>query len=148
MAARVFRVTLFLELLLDMGVISAQERARDQSAPVAERTQDLRQRLRERTSLAHARLEQTLAAAGQFDTREGYARYLTRWRVLQAGAEQALSAARAASVIPDWPQRRRRWLIDEDLRWLGCRVIDGPGERLSVEGAADIFGIAYVLEGS
>jgi heme oxygenase len=77
----------------------------------------------------------------------GYAGFLRAQADAFLPVERALDAARAETVLPDWPSRRRGALLIADLAALGEAGPD-EGEALPLDDAAAILGAAYVLEGS
>ncbi len=106
-----------------------------------------RKALRAATAGAHARVD---AAFGGFDLtdRAGYAAFLHAHADALAPLEDALDAAGAERLFPDWPQRRRAPLLRTDLATLGSDAtpLAAPLPALSGDGA--IAGTLYVLEGS
>ena len=69
-----------------------------------------------------------------------HARAIVAW-------EEVLEAAGIEALLPDWPERRRRTLLAEDLQQLGLPM---PASLTCapVTGASALWGAAYVLEGS
>ncbi|MDO9713311.1 biliverdin-producing heme oxygenase [Paracraurococcus lichenis] len=115
-----------------------------------------RDRLRRATSAQHAALEARLEAGGCFDSLDGYARYLGAMAPLYAALEDALHAAGAGRLLPDWPRRRKAGLVRADLRALGARapaiarVASGAeaGAMAALWHAGVVFAALYVLEGA
>jgi heme oxygenase len=114
----------------------------------AGRTEGLLALLRRRTAAAHADLERALEAQQFFHSLQGYRSFLLRWHWLQLAAERAFVQAHAEAVIADWGERCRAGLIEQDLRWLGHTGATHTETLAGVEGAAEVLGVAYVLEGS
>ena len=106
--------------------------------------------LRDGTREAHERVDAAFAA---FDLAEraDYAAFLQAHAEVLLPLEDALDAAGAERVTPDWQARKRGPLIAEDLAFLrdasrDAGPFDSPAWRLdTLEAAA---GALYVLEGS
>jgi heme oxygenase (biliverdin-IX-beta and delta-forming) len=93
-----------------------------------------------RTAAAHARVD---AAFGRFDLghRESYVRFLqAHGRVVPA-----VEAALGQGWLPDW--RPRTACLERDLAAFG-HTLPLPIARALPSGAAERFGLLYVLEGS
>lgn len=106
----------------------------------------LRERLRVETRAAHDRVD---AAFSRFDLldREGYGAFLLAHAKALPALETALDEAGAASIVADWPERRRTPALEADLKGLGLRRPERrPVPKLG--GAAEALGALYVLEGS
>jgi heme oxygenase len=105
---------------------------------------DLRHRLRDATTDAHARLD---AALGAFDLHSlaGYRALLEAIAAALLPLEAALVAAGVRRSFPDWEQRARSGAILADLTCL-----DGVARPLAVPQLdfAGVLGTMYVLEGS
>jgi heme oxygenase len=80
----------------------------------------------------------------------GEAGYVEFLRVMAAALiplEQGLVAAGVCEVLPDWEERSRSDALGADLADLG--VVAPPSPPFPVfHGAAQLFGVLYVLEGS
>lgn len=102
--------------------------------------------LRDGTAAAHERVD---AVFSQFDLsdRAGYAAFLGAHAEAMLPFEQALDAADAGQVVPDWPERRRGDLLRADLAELGIAPCPAPSPASNGDPAA-IAGTLYVLEGS
>lgn len=76
-----------------------------------------------------------------------YRRFLQASAATLIAIEQLLETAGVAELLPDWPSRTRRAAILADLHSLGSQVQPLALRRTSPT-PAEMFGIAYVLEGS
>lgn len=106
----------------------------------------LRQTLRAGTSDDHRVVD---AAFARFDLGKAadYAAFLSAHARVLAAAETALEQAGIERIIPDWPERRRREKLADDLAVLGvARPAPLPCPAFSSDD--EILGAAYVLEGS
>lgn len=105
-----------------------------------------RQALRAGTAPYHDRVD-AIFARTDFTDRAAYGRFLQAQAAAHIAAEDALDAAGASAVLPDWPTRRRAALLRADLAALG---LDAPAtcESLDLAQDAAILGGVYVLEGS
>lgn len=106
----------------------------------------VRQALRAATGGSHTRVD---AAFSGFDLgdRQGYGRFLSAQAAAHIAVETALEQSGIASVLADWPGRRRADLLRSDLAALGLSVPpldDLPG----FDGTPAMLGAVYVLEGS
>ncbi len=108
--------------------------------------ESMRQLLRDATREAHRRVD---ACFGRFDlaSPRGYRDFLAVHGAVLPGCEASLEASGAAVLIADWPRRRRAAALLDDLAHVGAAGSTHPTalRRLS---PAELFGIAYVLEGS
>lgn len=101
--------------------------------------------LRQATAAHHDRVDQIFSRA-DLTHREGYGRFLLVQAAAHLSAEEALGRAGAASVLPDWPARRRADLLRADLAALGLSAAqDGA---MVFAGPEEVLGGVYVLEGS
>lgn len=102
--------------------------------------------LRSATAEAHARLD---ALFSTFDLTNpvDYGRFLQAQAGAFAPMEDALDAAGAALVVPDWPARRRAPALSADLASLGLPH-PAPVAAPALRSEAAILGALYVLEGS
>lgn len=114
-----------------------------------------RDRLRRASGVLHDDLEARLAAAGCFDSLDGYARYLCAIAPLYAALEGMLDAAGAGRLLPDWPRRRKAGLIRADLRALGVAGTDTRVLHPILDAglpepwhAGAVFAALYVMEGA
>lgn len=106
----------------------------------------IRSRLRDATAADHARLD-VLAAKWNIARRDDYALFLKAQARALFGLEAALEESDVARVLSDWPQRRRRHALQQDIESLGEALPEAlPVAAFSSE--AEIFGTLYVLEGS
>ena len=106
----------------------------------------VRQALRSATADWHDRVDR---AFSRFDLgdRASYGRFLMAQAGAHLAVEAALESGDVASVLADWPARRRSQLIRNDLAALGLsapRAVAIPG----FEGVPALLGAVYVLEGS
>jgi heme oxygenase len=113
-------------------------------------TRSLRDTIREATRRSHARLD---AALGSVDLLrpDDYARFLRGQAEALLPLETALERHGIHGILPDWEYRRRTPAIEHDLSALDIDVDPLPVPDLFSRGrdcAADLLGIAYVLEGS
>jgi heme oxygenase len=108
--------------------------------------ESVRQVLRDATREAHRRVD---ACFGRFDLAcpRGYRDFLVAHSAVLPGCEASLEASGAAALIADWPRRCRAAALLDDLARVGAARSTRPTtlRRLS---PAELFGIAYVLEGS
>lgn len=102
--------------------------------------------MRAATADHHDRVDRLFSKPDLAD-RDGYGRFLLAQAAAHIPVEYALTRAGAASVLPDWPARRRGGLLHADLAALGLAppVVD---EAVAFEGDAAVLGAIYVLEGS
>jgi heme oxygenase len=107
---------------------------------------NVRQALRTATGGSHERVD---AAFSGFDLadRRSYGRFLTAQAAAHIAVEAALERDGVATVLLDWPARRRADLLREDLAALGLPVPPAVAQP-AFEGAAAMLGAVYVLEGS
>ena len=106
----------------------------------------LRQALREGTDDLHEALDERL---GRFhlDDNAGYRTFLKIHAQVLPPIERALDEGGIAAILTDWDSHRRAPLIQRDLAALGEAMpaqIDVP----ALEGAGELLGTAYVIEGS
>ncbi len=101
-----------------------------------------------RTATAHLHAEVDARFAGSFDgSLADYTGFLSAMAAVLLPLERALERASVHMTVPDWDERRRAFLLLDDLQGLGAtppRELDPP----SVEGEARQLGVVYVLEGS
>ncbi|MEO5598991.1 MAG: biliverdin-producing heme oxygenase [Novosphingobium sp.] len=102
--------------------------------------------LRAATSAAHDQVDALLSDYDLGDP-ANYGRFLGIQAAVFLPIEQALDAAGAAAVIPDWPDRRRGALLCEDIAALGIEL-PAPIEAPKFTTSDGILGGVYVLEGS
>jgi len=111
--------------------------------------ESLRERLRHETAQAHSRLETFIETCDFFGNATRYAAFLQAAHAFQNEAEKALDECGAATVIPDWPRRRRAGSARQDLVALGHAVDPAPTATLTKVATPEwVLGVAYVLEGS
>lgn len=106
-------------------------------------------RLREETGPAHHRLEADLDLLGGRLTVQRYRLLLERFLGFHQVLEPRLDAWHARAGLLDWPERRKRVLLERDLAELGSdhrAVLDCP-DVPAVEDTADALGVLYVVEG-
>jgi len=103
--------------------------------------------LREGTAGAHERVDALFSRFDMTD-REGYRAFLIAQATGFLPVETALDEAGAATVIPDWPERRRGGLLRADLADLSVTAPEllDPPPHFPVK--ASMLGAIYVLEGS
>lgn len=106
---------------------------------------DLREFLRGRTRDVHARLDSSIAAM-DVRQRSSYERFLRGTATALVPIELALEESGVAALLPDWPRRRRRQALQDDLSLLGTAFTPLP-PLLPLE-RSGLFGALYVLEGS
>lgn len=102
--------------------------------------------LRDATADAHQAVE---AGFNRLDLRriDDYRTFLSNLAAAFVPLERALEAAGIDRFLPDWPQRRRRDLLTQDLADLGATVAPLTIPLLPNDAPA-LLGTAYVLEGS
>lgn len=105
--------------------------------------------LREATAQDHAAVDKAYSA---FDLSEpgSYRDFLHAQRACIARLEDALTAAGAERLLPDWPSRRRTQLLAADLSELGPVEDPDPFPHAlpDLRDPAAVMGAIYVLEGS
>lgn len=103
--------------------------------------------LRRATERWHLRVE---AAFAPFDlvTLPGLAGFLRAQAEAVDSIEAALDQADIASLLPDWPARRRAAAVKRDLETIGGGEPFIPLPRPSLGTTAHQLGAVYVLEGS
>jgi heme oxygenase len=102
--------------------------------------------IRAGTADDHARLD-GLFERFDLGDRDDYGRFLAAHARALPAVEQALDAAGADALIPDWADRRRSALIAADLTALG--IAPPPVASFPpLAGDAECWGTAYVVEGS
>lgn len=106
----------------------------------------LRNLLRQATQDDHAVVDRIFAHFSLSD-RAQYRAFLQAHARAVPAVEEALDAAGVARLIPDWPERRRRHLLLEDLS--AMHVAMPPSlARPHFASPEEVWGAAYVLEGS
>jgi heme oxygenase len=106
----------------------------------------LRLRLRAATAPRHERVDAAFSAF-QLDRLDGYRAFLRAHAQVVGPLEIVLEAAGIESMINDWPQRRRRQALFEDLQVLGSAP-PPPLPPLPPPSSGWCWGAAYVMEGS
>jgi heme oxygenase len=106
---------------------------------------DLRELLRGRTRNAHERLDSSIGAL-DLSQRTSYERFLRGTASALAPIELALEESGVEALLPDWPRRRRRQALQDDLSLLGSAFQPLPPLRPLER--SELFGALYVLEGS
>ncbi|MBU1329790.1 MAG: biliverdin-producing heme oxygenase [Gammaproteobacteria bacterium] len=106
----------------------------------------LRQQLRSATTPLHHQVDAAFGAYA-LHTRDGYSDFLLAHARALFGLEVALEAAGIECLLPDWPQRRRRDALQQDLHTLGLATPHALPLPHALE-AATCWGLVYVLEGS
>jgi heme oxygenase len=102
--------------------------------------------LRDATSRWHARVDAIYSKANLAD-RSGYGRFLSAQAAAHIPVEKGLESSGIATILTDWPSRRRSALIREDLDMLGLPLPSLEPEPY-LKGVPALLGAAYVLEGS
>ncbi|MES2492619.1 MAG: biliverdin-producing heme oxygenase [Pseudomonadota bacterium] len=102
--------------------------------------------LRDATAPWHARVD-TIFSNADLSVRSGYSRFLSAQAAAYIPIEQALEVSGIATVLADWPSRRRSHLIREDLEILGL-ALPCFEPQPCLHGIPALLGAAYVLEGS
>ncbi|WP_407525011.1 biliverdin-producing heme oxygenase [Methylobacterium oryzisoli] len=102
--------------------------------------------LRSRTEAAHRRLDAAFDLA-RLPERGPYGAFLRASAAALIPLEARLDASEAASVLPDWPARRRGAALLADLAGLGepCAPASPIGGLFDRD---TLLGVLYVLEGS
>ena len=114
-----------------------------------------RDRLRRASAASHEDFEARLAAAGCFDSLDGYARYLAAVAPLYVALEGTLDVAGIGRLLPDWARRRKAELFAADLRALSAAGANVPAPCPAPEDglpprwhAGAALAALYVLEGT
>lgn len=104
--------------------------------------------LKRATDEAHARVEAIVQAAGMFDSREGYRRYLSATWAMRDRFERLLDVNGVTQIWPEWQNRRIAGLAADDMSDLGLtpRIVDKNNRSGLTQG--ELLGVLYVLEGS
>jgi heme oxygenase len=102
--------------------------------------------LRKGTAPDHARLDGLFA---DFDLSDAasYRAFLTAHARALPAVEAALDAAGFATLLPDWPERKRTPVLAADLAGIDAAVPD-PRPFATPADPAAAWGAAYVVEGS
>lgn len=105
-----------------------------------------RSQLREQTRPEHEAVDRLFS---RFDLAQtaGYRSFLCALARAHLGIEEGLDAAGAASLVADWPERRRADLLRADLADLGIEAPRSAGTP-SLATEAEMLGAIYVIEGS
>jgi len=105
-----------------------------------------RSRLREATRVEHATIDRLFS---RFNLAQalGYRAFLRALARAHIGIEDALTAAGAASLVDDWPERRRADLLRADLADLDIET-GGEIAPPAISTEAEVLGGMYVVEGS
>lgn len=111
----------------------------------ASRRTGLRWHLRRETNSLHEAAD-ALGGAHDLGTLAGYRGFLRAHARALPALEAACDAAGLATLLPDWPRRRRAAALAADLAAL--RVAPPPSPPLAFAGLEEALGAAYVLEGS
>ena len=106
----------------------------------------LRLSLRDGTDDLHEALDERL---GRFDLGDeaDYRAFLRIHARVLPPVERALEDGGIAGILVDWDSHRRAPLIQRDLAALG-ETMPPPVSSPPLEGAAELLGTAYVIEGS
>jgi heme oxygenase len=113
------------------------------SAQTAPRPRHL---LRSATAAHHDRVDRLFSQA-DLGCREGYGRFLMAQAAAHLPIEAALTEAGAATLLPDWRERRRASALIQDLTALDLAMPNSCPAPAFDHPAAVLGGI-YVLEGS
>ncbi|WP_462378891.1 biliverdin-producing heme oxygenase [Pseudomonas sp. Marseille-QA0892] len=105
-----------------------------------------RAHLKEASAQLHAQVDEAFAKY-PLSTRDGYQRFLQAHAWALSRIEPTIEREGIADILPDWPERRRREAINEDLAALGATA-PGPAPIVITLDAPALWGVAYVLEGS
>jgi len=106
--------------------------------------------LRAGTAECHEQVDNIFSLVNLGDRAE-YGRFLLAQAAAFIPVEQALNAAGAGDILPDWDQRQRGGLLRKDLGALGLGLPDmnpAVGIMPDFGNAAAVLGGVYVLEGS
>jgi heme oxygenase len=104
-----------------------------------------RGRLRQATSVAHARVDACFPR-GLLDA-QAYRRYLRGMHALATALDAGLAMAPLGEAWREWRLPQRVDWLREDLAAIGAAPL-APGPALSIAHAAEAAGALYVLEGS
>ncbi|MEQ7874573.1 biliverdin-producing heme oxygenase [Sphingomonas sp. ASV193] len=102
--------------------------------------------LRDETRAAHEAVDASFAGL-DLAKRDDYAAFLVAHAAAFLPAEEALTAAGADLLMPDWSVHRRGALLAADLADMGV-ALPPPASAPRYDDEAAILGGAYVLEGS
>jgi heme oxygenase len=105
-------------------------------------------RLREETSAAHSRLDETLGLIDRLSAPGQRGRLLAGYHLFHRETEAKITPFLGEMADLDFAARRRSPLIAEDLGILGHRAFPGDTEDFDILTHAAAFGALYVLEGS
>jgi heme oxygenase len=109
-------------------------------------TASSRHLLRAATADLHAKVDARFT--GNFDGgADAYSGFLAALASTLMPLERALEQGGIERILPDWPDRRRASLVVADLEALDVTV-PPSADPPPLEGEAQLFGVAYVLEGS
>ncbi len=117
-----------------------------------------RELLKAATQDAHRDLDARVSTAHYFTSPAGYADWLATSYRFHSIAEKALEAGGVASMLTDWPARKKTPLIARDLADLGVAValpVVGPSvsqvvgdDQFHLADANACLGALYVIEGA
>ncbi|MBB3102103.1 biliverdin-producing heme oxygenase [Azomonas macrocytogenes] len=108
--------------------------------------ESLRTRLREISVAWHVQADGAFSSF-PLDTQDGYRRFLEAHALALVPLEEALERRGIGRLLPDWMERRRRFVLTEDIQVLGGQI-PTPARVELPENDAWLWGVAYVLEGS
>ena len=107
---------------------------------------DLRTVLRRATAAVHEQLDRCIAKL-ELDRADQYRMFLLAHARVVLPLEQWLETTGMSDELPDWPSRRRRALLMDDLHRLSA--VPPPACTMSFDNArATRIGMLYALEGS
>jgi heme oxygenase len=105
-------------------------------------------RLREATSVAHSRLDETLELIDRLSAPGQRGQLLAGYHLFHRETEAKIAPFLGEIADLDFSSRRRSPLIAEDLGVLSHRAFLDSANRLDIPTRAAAFGAFYVLEGS
>ncbi|MBS7737687.1 MULTISPECIES: biliverdin-producing heme oxygenase [unclassified Chelatococcus] len=101
--------------------------------------------LREKTSLAHARVD---ALVGTFERREDYTRYIRGMAKFRLPVEHRLDLSRWPEAWGPWRPRMIGHVLRQDLLDLGLPDVEPAAALPKMRTEAELLGTLYVLLGS
>lgn len=108
--------------------------------------ESLRDRLRQVSAEWHDQVDNVFSSFA-LDTPEGYCRFLEAHARALVPLEEAMERQGIERLLPDWQDRRRRFVLADDIETLGGQL-PSPQVLELPRSEAWLWGAAYVVEGS